>query len=115
MSRTPPIPKAARWKSADEIIEKIGEVTRKIARYRLASESLRIRAKHESQKQEAARERGVAFIDNAKTLRGHADTKLAKAERLENGYLQKLKRKLAQMQTALLPLEGNTDSSIPKQ
>lgn len=109
-----PIPKG-RWISSIEIMEKISEVTRKIARYRMASESLNAKAKKEAVKQEAARQQGDAFVDNAKRLRDQADIKLDKAKNLENGYLQKLKRKLAEMQTELLPMEGNTDASIPKQ
>lgn len=96
-------------------MEKISEVTRKIARYRMASESLSARAKKEAVKQEGYRAQGLSFADKAKDLRQQGADKLSKAERLENGYLQKLKRKLAEMQTELLPMEGNTDTSIPKQ
>jgi|GEM_PF-4735457 hypothetical protein len=95
--------KPGRWKSADELLEKIGQVMRRIARYRIAAEALNAKFK-------AAKAQGKAsklYLD--------ADLKSKKADRLENGYLQKLKRKLAQMQTELLPMEGNTDTSIPKQ
>lgn len=96
-----PIPKG-RWKTPEEIIEKIGEVQRKIARYRIAAEELN--AKFRKAKAEG----------KASKLYEDADAKSKRADRLENGYLQKLKRKLAEMQTRLLPLEGNTDTSIPK-
>lgn len=94
--------KKGRWKTPEEIVEKIGEVTRKIRRYRLAAEELN------------ARFRNARAEGKASRLFEDADAKTAKADRLENGYLQKLKRKLATMQTELLPLEGNTDTSIPK-
>jgi hypothetical protein len=94
--------KPGRWKSADEIIEKIGQVTRKIARYRLAAQELN------------ARFRAAKAEGKASKLCDDADLKQSKADRLENGYLQKLKRKLAEMQTGLLPLNGNTDRTIPK-
>jgi len=95
--------KPGRWKSADEILEKIGVVTRKIQRYRIAAEALN------------AKFRAAKAEGKASKLCKDADLKSQKADRLENGYLQKLKRKLAQMQTGLLPMEGNTDTSIPKQ
>lgn len=96
-----PIPKG-RWETPEQIIEKIGEVTRKIRRYRLAAEELNARFR-------AARVEG-----KPSKLYEDADAKSAKADRLEAGYLQKLKRKLAEMQTELLPMGENTDRSIPK-
>ncbi len=94
--------KKGRWKSADEIIEKIGQVTRKIARYRLAAQELN------------AKFRAARAAGKESKLHEEADIKGSKADRLENGYLQKLKRKLAEMQTPLLPNVGSTDTSIPK-
>lgn len=91
-----------RWKTPEEIIEKIGEVTRKIARYRLAGDALNAKFR-------AAKAKG-----KASDLWKDADRKMSKADKLEKGYLQRLKRKLAEMQTSLLPLEGNTDTSIQK-
>ncbi len=94
--------KKGRWKNAEEIVEKIAEVTRKIARYRISAEELD--AKFKKAKREGKKS----------DLWKDADEKMSKADRLENGYLQKLKRKLATMNTALLNMEGNTDTSIPK-
>jgi hypothetical protein len=91
-----------RWKNADEIIEKIGQVTRKIARYRLAAQELN------------AKFRAAKAAGKQSKLYEDADIKASKADRLENGYLQKLKRKLAEMQTSLLPNVGSADTSIPK-
>lgn len=96
-----PIPKG-RWKTPEEIINKIAEVTRKIARYRLAGESLYARFRKEKAEGKPS------------LLYEKADKKMSRADKLENGYLQILKRKLAAMQTELLPLENNTDRSIPK-
>lgn len=96
-----PVPKG-RWKNAEDIIEAIGFVTRKIARYRIAAEELNakfLRAKREGK---------------TSLLWKDADRKMEKADRLEAGYLQRLKRKLATMNTATLPMQDNTDKSIPK-
>jgi len=98
----PSLIKKGRWKTPEEIIEKIDEVKRKIARYRIAAE------------EPNAKFRKAKAEGKASKLYEDADVKSSKADRLENGYLQKLKRKLAQMQTELLPMEGNTDTSIPK-
>jgi hypothetical protein len=111
---TSPI-KPGRWKSADEILEKIGSVTRRIARYRLAADELFVKSKKAAIEQAKWKDEGLSYQDKAKVYRDTGQEKLDKADRLENGYLQKLKRKLAQMQTELLPMEGNTDTSIPKQ
>jgi len=111
---TSPI-KPGRWKNSDEILDKISQLTRKIVRYRLAADELFVKSKKAAVEQAKWAEQGLSFQDKAKFYREAGQTKLDKAERLENGYLQKLKRKLAQMQTELLPMEGNTDTSIPKQ
>lgn len=110
---TSPI-KKGRWKSAEEIIDKIAQVTRKIARYRLAADELFLRVKHEAVKQAPMTAMTDTIFDNVKNLRDTAQRKLDKAAKLEAGYLQKLKRKLAEFQTELLPMEGNTDRTIPK-
>lgn len=94
--------KRGRWKTPEEIIEKIGEVTRRISRYRLAGEALN------------AKFRKLKAEGKESFLWKDADAKMSKADKLEKGYLQRLKRKLAEMQTDLLPMEGNTDKSISK-
>jgi hypothetical protein len=110
---TSPI-KRGRWKSADEILEKISQVARKIVKYRLAAEELFVKSKKAAIDQAKWTKQGCGYQDKAKVYRDSADEKLHKASRLETGYLQKLKRKLAEMQTPLLPNVGSTDTSIPK-
>jgi len=109
---TPPI-KKGRWKSVDELMRAIGQVTRRIIRLRLAADELDDRARETEEKERTGGYGGLAHR-SPKSYRQEAVTKLLKADRMESRHLQKLKRKLAEMQTPLLPLEGNTDISIPK-
>lgn len=102
MTETPKRVPKARWKSSDEIMEAIGFVQRKIARYRLAADELNAKFR------QAKREGKSSFLGR------DADRKMEKADKLEAGYLQRLKRKLATMNTPLLPMRENTDKSIPK-
>lgn len=109
---TSPI-KKGRWKSVDELMRAIGRVTRRIARLRLSAEELDDKANETEEKEEAGRFAGLGYR-TPKSYRIEATAKLDRAQRMENGHLQHLKRKLAQMQTPLLPNVGITDTSIPK-
>jgi hypothetical protein len=109
---TSPI-KKGRWKSVDELMRAIGRVTRRIARLRLSAEELDDKANETEEKEEAGRFAGLGYR-TPKSYRIEATEKLDRAGRMESGYLQHLKRKLAVMQTPLLPNVGTTDTSIPK-
>ena len=106
--------KPGRWKSVDELMRAIGRVGRRITRLRLAAEELDDKAKEIEQMKKEELEAGKLSYRSARSYRDAASEKLKRAERMENGHLQRLKRKLAQMQTPLLPNVGITDTSIPK-
>jgi len=109
---TSPIRKG-RWNSTEEIMRAISRVTRRIVRLRLSAEELDDKAKETEEKALAGGFIGLAYR-TPKSYRIEATEKLDRAQRMENGHLQHLKHKLAQMQTPLLPNVGVTDTSIPK-
>lgn len=98
------VPKA-RFNSVDDVMEAIGKITRRIMRLRLGAEDLDAKARKEAKEGSA---------NMARAYNDFATRKFDKARKLETGYLQHLKRKLAVMQTPLLPNVGTTDQSIPK-
>jgi hypothetical protein len=94
--------KRARFQTEDEILFAIDDTKSRVHRLRKEAEKFDKLA-------EAAFARGHSGL----AWREDADRKRAKADRVERGYLQRLKRTLAAFRTQLLPGFGE-DRSIQK-
>ena len=94
--------KRARFKTEEEILAAIDEKLSQIERLR-----------KEAAKFDKLAEATFARGHSGLAWRQDADRKRDKADRIERGYLQRLKRSLAAFRTKLLPGFGE-DNSIPK-
>lgn len=105
--------KRGRWRNADEILRAIERLKRRALRLRLTAEEFEDKAR-EKEALEAANDPRAAKFANPRAYRDATAMKRSRAEEIENKKHPKLQRKLAVMQTQLLPISGNDDAFIPK-